>query len=515
MDLVFENDLLVMIPELFFIFAVGSLLIFGAVYGTRLYSIAANTEGEKESSVLLTTPMNYLCSLSLLLGAALTWHASHASGAYMYGSLYVDSLTVNAKGGICVMAAFCLLASTGYMKREGIYAFEYGLLILMTTVGLGLMLTSYNFLSLYLALETQALGLYVLASIKRGSAYATEAGLKYFIVGAFSSGLLLFGMAMIYGATGTLSMEDMGRLVMAMDLGELKTELVVGLVFLSAGLLFKVAAAPFHMWIPDVYEGAPTSASLYFAVVPKLAILVVLMRVYYLAFYDLMPLWQNFLIAVSLFSMLVAVMGALYQRKIKRFLAYSSIGHVAYMLIGLGAGSIQGLQSMLVYTVIYMFMSLTMWTILLTTKRTAPHMGDQGPMKYMDELAILGKLNPALGISLSITIFSMAGIPPLAGFCAKLYVFFAAMESALYSVAILGVLASVVAAYYYLRWVKIMYFEKSVPQSLGVPFFSYALEVDREKALIISACTFFLLFFFAHPAPLLILSHQMALALCV
>ena len=503
---IFSNELNPLLPEAFLVFALCSLLLFGSIYGTRLH--------EQKGSPIIVGPMISLCSLSLFIAALLSFHGSFQMGPLLYGSLFYDTLTINAKGTVFLGGSLSLLSAKSYLREQGIYAFEYPLLILITTLGMGLLLSSYNFLSLYLSLELQSLGLYVLATFKRGSAYSTEAGLKYFILGAFSSGLLLFGISLIYGSTGTTNFEDLARLLLGSseNLTDLSTGLLGGLIFVSVGLVFKLAAAPFHMWIPDVYEGAPTSSSLYFAVVPKLAVLLVLVRIYYLSFYDLMPLWQGFLIFVSMTSMIVAALGALYQRKIKRFLAFSSIGHTGYMLMALSTGSFQGLQALIVYTWIYMAMSLHLWTVVLTTERQSRTSADKGPMKYMDELAILGREHPTLAMTVAVAIFSMAGIPPLAGFCAKLYAFFAAMEASLYALAIVGVLSSVVGAYYYLRWLKILYFEK-VEESLGTNFYSYEFALDREKSLILSLTTFFLLFFFAHPGPLLVLAHKMVLSL--
>lgn len=505
---IFSDELNPLLPEAFLVFALCSLLLFGSVYGTRIHG--------QRGSPIIVGPMLSLCSLALLIGGLLSFHGSFQMGPLLYGSLYYDSLTLNAKGSLFFVGGLSLLSAKSYLREQGIFAFEYPLLILITTFAMGLLLSSYNFLSLYLSLELQSLGLYVLATFKRGSAYSTEAGLKYFILGAFSSGLLLFGISLIYGSTGTVNFEDLSRLLLgsSQDLSRLSTGLLGGLIFISVGLVFKLAAAPFHMWIPDVYEGSPTSSTLYFAVVPKLAILLLLVRIYYLSFYDLMGLWQNFLIFVSMTSMIVAALGALYQRKIKRFLAFSSIGHTGYMLMALSTGSLQGLQALVIYTWIYMAMSLHLWTVVIASQRQSRTSADKGPMKYMDELAVLGREHPSLALTVGVAIFSMAGIPPLAGFCAKLYAFFAAMEASLYGLAIVGVLSSVVGAYYYLRWLKIMYFEK-VGGGLGTSFYSYDFAMDREKSLILSLTTFFLLFFFAHPGPLLLLAHKMVVSLCL
>lgn len=497
-------------PEIFLVFAICSLLIFGSIFGTRLY--------EGRGTPLIIEPMVSLVGLSFVVAALLSFHGVFQAGPLLYGSLFYDTLSLNAKGTLFLGASLSLWSSKAYLRAQGIFAFEYPLIILLTTLAMGILLGSHNFLSLYLALEIQSLGLYVLAAFKRGSAFSTEAGLKYFILGAFSSGLLLFGISLIYGSTGTVNFEDLGRaylMVDSFDSTGVSVGLLGGLFFVSVGMLFKLAAAPFHMWIPDVYEGAPTSSTLYFALVPKLAILVCLSRVYYLSFYDFFYLWQGFLVFVSLSSMVVAALGALYQRKIKRFLAFSSIGHTGYILVALSTGSIQGLQALIVYTWIYMLMTLNVWTVLLASSRTGPAVDqDPTPIKYMDELVVVARENPALGVAIGVGIFSMAGIPPMAGFFAKLYVFFAALEASLYGLAIVGVLASVVGAYYYLRWIKIIYFEK-VQSKLTGSFYTYQFTVDREKSVILSLTTFITLFFFINPGPILLLAHQMAVSVCL
>jgi NADH-quinone oxidoreductase subunit N len=289
---------------------------------------------------------------------------------------------------------------------------------------------------------------------------------------------------------------------------------VVGLVFVGAGLLFKMAAAPFHMWSPDVYEGAPTSASAFFAIVPKVALFGLVVKVYFYALYDFMAAWQQLFLLASFASMVVGAFGALQQRKIKRLLAYSSIGHVGYMLIGVATGTLEGLQGLVLYLVVYMVMSLNVWTVLLSlTFQDRSHPTEQGAFQrptsratYLTDLTSLSRSNPLLALTLMLTMFSMSGMPPLAGFCAKMYIFFSAMEANLYTLGLLGVLTSCVGAFYYMRLVKVVFFEKKGSRSLF-------LALDREKSLLLGASTFFIGLFFAHPGPFLVLIHRMVLSL--
>lgn len=496
-----ENDIKSLFPELYIILAICSLLVFGATYGTQ--------KREDKGSALITIPMVYLSSLTMIISSFLFFNGKFEIKSLLYGTLYIDSLSINGKGFLFLVSGICLLVSLEYLLIQGIYAFEYSLLILIATFGLGLLLSSNDFLSLYLSLELQSLALYVLASFKRGSAFSTEAGLKYFVVGAFSSGLLLFGISLIYGATGTINFEDLNRLFFS-NLNEVPVSLIGGIFFISTGLMFKLAVAPIHIALVDVYTGAPSSSSMYFAAVPKLAILIVFLRLYYTAFYGLLPIWQNLILFFSILSIVIAALGTLQQRQIKRFLAYSSISHVSYILIGLATGSLQGIESLLVYTLIYITISISTWIILLTTFKLKNE--EKLPIQYLDELVHIPKKNPALAFTITVSLFSIAGVPPLAGFIAKYYVFFSAIESSLYLVGILGVLTSVVSAYYYLRWVKVMYFDKEIYGNFN-KFSDYQININKENSIVLSITTFIILFFFYYPKPFLLLTHNIALSL--
>jgi proton-translocating NADH-quinone oxidoreductase chain N len=403
-------------------------------------------------------------------------------------------------------AICCISASFNYLKVERLNAFEYFILLLIAIVGMMLIVSSYDLISMYLAIEMQSLSLYVLAAFKKNSAFSTEAGLKYFILGAFSSGLILFGSSMVYGFTGSTNFEDIARLCTGTysSMDAVGSGILVGLAFIASGLLFKLAAAPFHMWSPDVYEGAPTIVSMFFAIMPKIVILGLILRLFLFSFYDFMASWQQIFILCSFASMLVGAFGALQQKKVKRLLAYSSIGHIGYMLIGVATGTLEGIQGLLVYIAIYMVMSLNIWTVILSLE----FQGKPGRVTYLTDFVSMSKINPLMSITVALGLFSMAGVPPLAGFCAKMYVFFSAMEGSMYTLAIVGVLTSCVGAYYYIRLIKIMFFEKSVTWNLYAP-------LDREKSLLLAFTTLFIMFFFAYPNPLLIVTHKMALVLCL
>jgi NADH-quinone oxidoreductase subunit N len=324
-----------------------------------------------------------------------------------------------------------------------------------------MMVSANDLMSLYVGLELQSLGLYVMAAIRRDSTKSTEAGLKYFVLGALSSGMLLYGASMIYGFAGTTNFagiaQSFGGATDGPPLG-----VVIGLVFLIAGLAFKVSAAPFHMWTPDVYEGSPTPVTAFFAAAPKVAAFALFIRVMIGPFGDLLAQWQQIITFISLLSMLLGAFAAIGQTNVKRLLAYSSIGHMGYALIGLAAGSEPGVRGIVLYMAIYMVTSIGMFACVLAMRRQG------SSLEAISDLAGLSRRQPLLAAAIAIFMFSMAGIPPLAGFFGKFYVFMAAIEAKLYVLAVVGVLSSVVGAFYYLRLIKIMYFDEPQPAFDGM-----------------------------------------------
>jgi proton-translocating NADH-quinone oxidoreductase chain N len=405
-------------------------------------------------------------------------------------------------------------------KTSPLHAFEYMILLLLSTGSMLFMISSYDFLSFYLTIELQSLCFYVLAASKRNSEFSTEAGLKYFLLGAFSSGILLFGCSMIYGFTGLTNFGDLAKLFTGSQegltsLSGQSTGVLIGIVFLAVGFLFKFTAAPFHMWAPDVYEGSPTPLTAFFSIVPKIALFAVFLRLFFWSFYDFMLPWQKILLFCSLASMIVGALAALGQQKIKRLLAYSSVGHVGYLLLGICCATPEGFESFLIYLLIYISMTINLFAIILSCQeshhdshQTSNLLGSKTGtyhLKYISDLAMLGKMNPLLAFTLTCTMFSMAGIPPLAGFCSKFYLFFAALSSSLYLLAFFGVFTSVVSCFYYIRMIKIMYFEKPTH------FIAYQ-SMDREKSILLGITLFFMIFFFFYPSPIFLVAHQVALS---
>ena len=365
------------------------------------------------------------------------------------GSVIIDYLSSLMKIITLLAAFFVLVISSNYLKIFEIFKIEYPILILSSVLGMMVMISSNDLIVFYMGLELQSLALYVLATFNRDQIKSSEAGLKYFVLSALSSGLLLYGCSLIYGFTGSTNFNQIAN-----QLNSNEYAITFGIVFVLVGLAFKISAVPFHMWAPDVYEGSPTSVTLFFTMVPKIAALTVFIRFLYVPFLNLIDQWQMILIFLSIASMLFGAIAAIGQTNLKRLIAYSSIGHVGYALAGLATGSNDGIQSSVIYITIYILMNLGLFSCLLMMKRNNKYFED------IEDLSGLSKNHPLLSLSLLVILFSLAGIPPLAGFFAKFYIFKSVLEQSMYFLAIVGLLSTVIAAFYYLRIIKIMYFDK-------------------------------------------------------
>jgi NADH-quinone oxidoreductase subunit N len=384
-------------------------------------------------------------------------------------------------------SAAAILMSLDDLRRAKASRFEIPVLILLSTVGMMMMVSANDLLALYLGLELQSLALYVLAAVRRDDVRSSEAGMKYFVLGALSSGMLLYGASLLYGFAGTTSFAGLATAASAPGAAT-NLGLIAGLVFLLVGLAFKISAVPFHMWTPDVYEGAPTPITAFFAAAPKLAALALLARVLFDGFGGLFVQWQKIVIFLAIASMLLGAFAAIGQTNIKRLMAYSSIGHVGFALVGLAAGSAEGIEALLIYLAIYLVMTLGSFACILAMRR------EEGPVEDIYELAGLAETNLPMAFILAMLFFSLAGVPPLAGFFAKFYVFAAAVKAELYGLAILGVLSSVVGAFYYLRIVKVMFFDEAKPGfSPTAPYVRFVM----------IAAGLFVLFYAVYPSPLI------------
>jgi NADH-quinone oxidoreductase subunit N len=409
------------------------------------------------------------------------------------GSFIVDDFARFLKVLAIAGSATAVLMSIDYDRREGQQRFEYSVLIVLATLGMMMMISAADLIALYLGLELMSLPLYVVAASHRNVLRSSEAGLKYFVLGALSSGMLLYGASLVYGFTGTVSFAGIAH-----SAAEAGTGLIFGLVFLFAGFCFKVSAVPFHMWTPDVYEGAPTPVTAFFAAAPKVAGIAMFVRVAVMAFPGITTQWQEIVAFVSVASMLLGSFAAIGQRNIKRLMAYSSIGHMGFALVGLAAGTSEGVQGVLVYMAIYITMTLGVFAVVLSMRR------DSGMVESIDQLAGLARTNPSMAFLMATLLFSMAGVPPLAGFIAKFYVFLAAIKAGLYVLAVIGVLASVVGAYYYLTIVKVMYFDEPAEAFYRMPA---ALKV------VLGVCALFNIVFWLYPAPLVGVANAAAQSL--
>jgi len=423
-----------------------------------------------------------VCAVVLLAAAAAIAYVI-PNGTIFHGSFIFDDFARYLKILAYVGSGAAIVMSLDYQAKERQQAFEFPVLILLSTVGMGMLISAGDLIALYLGLELMSLALYVVAASDRDNLRSTEAGLKYFVLGALSSGMLLYGCSLIYGFTGNVSFAGIAKASGHGGIG-----LIFGLVFLFAGFCFKVSAVPFHMWTPDVYEGAPTPVTAFFAAAPKIAGMAIFARATISAFPAITLQWQQIVVFVSIASMALGAFAAIGQTNIKRLMAYSSIGHMGFALIGLAAGTPEGIQGVLVYLAIYLAMTIGAFAVILSMRRP------DGMVEQISDLSGLARSNPALAFFLALLLFSLAGIPPLAGFFAKYYVFLGAIKAGLYALAVIGVLSSVVGAYYYLLIVKVMYFDEPAPSFNRVP---------GELKAVLGIAGLFNLLYFVYPAPLI------------
>lgn len=401
----------------------------------------------------------------------------------VYDGAFIDDGFGRFAKGLCYIGSLvALLMAQDFLARAKIDKFEFPVLVLLSTLGMSILISATGLIALYLGLELMSLALYVVAAFHRDDAKASEAGLKYFVLGALSSGMLLYGASLLYGFAGTVSFTGIAAAVKATpSLG-----VVFGLVFLLAGLAFKISAVPFHMWTPDVYEGAPTPVTAFFSSAPKIAAFAILVRVVITAFPGIMTQWQQIVVFISILSMALGSFAAIGQSNIKRLMAYSSIGHVGFALVGLAAGTEAGVAGVLFYLGIYLVMVLGTFAAILSMR-----VGGNA-VENIHDLAGLARTDGAMAFFLAMLMFSLAGIPPLAGFFAKFYVFNAAVSAHLYGLAVIGFVTSVVAAFYYLQIVKIMYFDEPAVA------FSKSSPVLR---VVLALSGIIVLFLFVYPSP--------------
>ena len=425
------ENLSLILPEIFISLAIMLFLIIGVF--------------KKGSSSLIYN----LTTISLVILLAILLNLNSAQESSLFNESYkIDNLSNFMKIIMIISGIFVMLASSKYLQIIKISKIEYPVLVLSAILGMMVMISSNDLIVFYMGLELQSLALYVLASFNRDNLLSTESGLKYFILSALSSGLLLYGCSLIYGFSETTNFNEILNNSSGAEYG-----LTFGIVFILVGLAFKISAVPFHMWAPDVYQGSPTSVTIFFAILPKIAALTVFIRFLYVPFINMIDQWQMIIIFISIASMIFGAVAAIGQTNLKRLVAYSSIGHMGYALAGLSVGTNQGIQSSITYISIYFVMNLAFFSCLFMLRR-----GDNY-FEKIDDLSGLSKNHPILAFSMMVILFSLAGIPPLAGFFAKFYIFMAVIEQSMYFLAVVGLLSTVVAAFYYLRIIKIIYFD--------------------------------------------------------
>jgi NADH-quinone oxidoreductase subunit N len=425
------ENLNLILPEIFLSLSIFTTLLIGVFF---------------KNSYNLVTNINYIIIISLLL---IIFNSFSDTGNLFSNSFVSNSFTNFFKILILLGTLFVMLITQDFIKEMKINYFEYPLLLLFSVLGMFLMISSNDLMSFYLGLELQSLALYILASIDRDNLKSNESGIKYFVLSALSSGLLLYGCSLLYGFTGSTNFEEINLKIELENTGA-----VFAMVFILVGLAFKVSAVPFHMWTPDVYQGSPSSVTSFFAVVPKVAGIAILIRFVQIPFEQLIDQWKNILVFMALASMILSAVAAIGQTNIKRLIAYSSIGHIGYALAGISTGTVAGYSSSITYISIYVIMNLGVFGCIFLMKKDGKYCED------IKDLAGISKQNPLLAISFLIIMFSLAGIPPLAGFFAKFYIFMSVIESGMYTLAIVGLLSTVISAFYYLRIIKIIYFDE-------------------------------------------------------
>jgi len=455
------------LPEIFISLGIMFLLMLGVF--------------KKNSSGIVYT----LSVVILLITLGLIINFPSGQEIYLFNNSYkIDRLSTFMKIITIISGIFVLISSYKYTKIEKIFKIEYSILILCSILGMLVMISSYDLIVFYIGLELQSLSLYVLAAFNRNQTKSSEAGLKYFVLSALSSGLLLYGCSLIYGFSGSTNFYLISENIHSSEYGN-----VFGIVFILVGLAFKIAVVPFHMWAPDVYEGSPTSVTLFFAVVPKIAALTVFIRFLYVPFVNLIDQWQMIIIFLSLASMIFGAVSAIGQKNLKRLIAYSSIGHMGYALAGLAVGTNSGIQSSIIYISIYVIMNLGIFCCLFMMKRKDKFFDN------LEDLAGLSKNHPIISLSLLILLFSLAGIPPMAGFFAKFYIFMSVIEQSMYFLAIVGLLSTVISAFYYLRIIKIIYFDPPKEQ--------YDQDHNFGLKISLTIATLLILFYFVYPSGLI------------
>lgn len=491
---IFYNNFEILIPEFFITLIILTFLLFGTFY-----------KKINNKNILITKVLNNLMIFVLLITILLIFNIHNTSNTLMNGTLYCDNLTQFIKFILVFCTIFCYIIQSDYIIKQKMFSFEINILILISLLGLMLLVSSYNFIILYLAIELQSLSFYILTASKRKSPLSIEAALKYFILGSIASSFILFGISIIYGVFGTLNFGNIFLIlsnIYYLENINLIIGLINGLLFILTGIFFKMGAAPFHFWLPDVYEGSPNNITSFFAIVPKIAFVGLLIRFIFDIFADISFFFEIIFYILAVLSMLLGSLSALQQKKIKRLLAYSSISHIGFILIGFTSNIFDSIPYILLYIIIYIVMSINLWTSYLSLNV------NHKPIKYLTDLSNIFSFNKLYAFIIIINIFSMSGIPPLAGFFSKLFLFISAIKAKYFGLVFFSVLISILSSFYYLRIIKIIFFEK-ISKKLFIN------QISKLNSIILVLNTQFILFFFLYPNFILINLNKFYLYLLI
>lgn len=487
----FQNNFEILTSEFFITLLILFLLLFCV--------ILVNTK--KNSKIILINILNNLIIYFLFFTLILIYNKPIPSSTVLNGVLIQDEFSQFINYILIISTIIFFIFQKNYILQKRIVKFENSILILISVLGLILLSSSYNLITLYLAIELQSLCFYILAASNTKSPLSTEAALKYFILGAIASGFILYGSSIIYFTTGSLNFGNILTFLSNINQPEnleLILTLFYGFLFILTGLLFKIGAVPFHIWLPDVYEGSPKNITAFFAIVPKIALIGLIIRLFFDIFNDISDFFESILYITSLTSILIGSLLSLQQKKFKRLFAYSAIGHVGFILIGFVSNTFQDIQNILLYILIYMVMSINIWTIFISST------SKNKSLKYLTDFTNLLKTNPTLAILLMLTLFSMSGLPPLAGFFSKMFIFYSALQQSVNSLAILGILMSVISSFYYIRLIKIAYFDNTTR-------YIFLNQVSKMNSIIIVLSSHFIIFFFLLIDYILVFLHKVSL----
>lgn len=491
----FFNNFEILIPEFF----LTTILLILILYGVFYKNIKNNQK------ILIIKNLNTIILYLLIILLILVININNIFINTMNGVLIITEFTQVIKMILICCTIICLFIQEKYIINQKINSYEINILILISLLGLMLLISSNHFITLYLAIELQSLSFYILTATQRKSVLSVEASLKYFILGSIASGFILFGSSILYILTGSLNFNNIFILISNINYLQ-NTELLIGIIygfiFILIGLLFKIGAAPFHFWLPDVYEGAPNNITSFFAIVPKIAFIGILIRFFFDIFFYISFFFDTFFYIIALFSMLIGSLASLQQKKIKRLLAYSSISHIGFIFIGFTSNLLNNIPSILLYIIIYIIMSINLWTSYLSLNI------NYKPIKYLTDLSNLYQNNKILALIIILNIFSLAGIPPLAGFFSKFFIFFSAIKNNLFSLVFCAILISIISSFYYLKIIKIIFFEKLFKRN-------FILQINKIQTIILIINSQFILYLFLFPNLILIYLNKIYLFLLI